>query len=80
VYAFAHLGKMVFAEDRESARMRSRNIKDPKIAVSRENWETMTRVGSEALRERPELLPSRRGKAGLEELRAIAKRAAAHIK
>lgn len=40
----------------------------------------MTYVVTEALRERLERLPSRRGKAGVEELRAIAKRAAAHVK
>ncbi len=37
----------------------------------------MTHVVTEALRERFERLPSRQGKASVEELRAIAKRAAA---
>jgi antitoxin VapB len=37
-------------------------------------------VVTEALRERFERLPGRQGKAGLEELRAIAKRAAAYLK
>lgn len=40
----------------------------------------MTRAVTNALRERFERLPSRRGKASMEELRAIAKRAAAHVK
>jgi antitoxin VapB len=40
----------------------------------------MTRAVTNALRERFERLPSRRGKASVEELRAIAKRAAAHVK
>jgi antitoxin VapB len=65
--------------------MRSLNIKDPEAhrlasAIAQETGETMTRVVTEALRERFERLPSRRGKAGLEELRAIVNRAAAYIK
>jgi antitoxin VapB len=65
--------------------MRSLNIKDPEAhrlaaAIARQTGETMTHVVTEALRERFERLPSREGKAGLEELRAIAKRAAAHVK
>ena len=40
----------------------------------------MTRVVTEALRERFERLPRCQGKAGVEELRAIAKRAAAYVK
>jgi antitoxin VapB len=65
--------------------MRSLNIKDPEAhrlaaAIARETGETMTRVVTEALRERFERLPSRKGKAGVEELRAIAKRAAAYVK
>lgn len=39
----------------------------------------MTHVVTEALRERFERLPGPCGKAGVEELRAIAKRAAAHV-
>lgn len=63
--------------------MRSLNIKDPEAhrlaaAIARETGESMTHVVTEALRERLKHLPSRRGKAGAEELRAIAKRAAAH--
>ena len=40
----------------------------------------MTRAVTEALRERHERLQSRRSRASVEELRAIAKRAAAHVK
>ena len=40
----------------------------------------MTRVLTEALRERFERLPSRQGKASIEELRAIAERASAFLK
>jgi antitoxin VapB len=65
--------------------MRSLNIKDPEAhrlaaAIAQETGETMTRVVTEALRERFERLPGRQGKAGVEELRAIAKRAAAYVK
>jgi antitoxin VapB len=65
--------------------MRSLNIKDPEahrlaVAIAQETGETMTHVVTEALRERFERLPSRQGKAGVEELRAIAKRAAVYVK
>jgi antitoxin VapB len=65
--------------------MKSLNIKDPEAhrlaaAIAQETGETMTRVVTEALRARFERLPGRQGKAGVEELRAIAKRAAAHVK
>ena len=65
--------------------MRSLNIKDPEAhrlaaAIARETGESMTYVVTEALRERMKQLPSRRGKAPVEELRAIARRAAAQIK
>ena len=61
------------------------NIKDPEAhrlaqAIARETGESMTRVVTEALRERYDRLQSRRARASVEELRAIAKRAAAHIK
>ena len=64
--------------------MRSLTIKDPEAhrlatAIAQETGETIARVVTEALRERFERLHSRRGKAGLEELRAIAKRAATHL-
>ena len=65
--------------------MRSLNIKDPEAhrlaaAIAQETGETMTHAVTEALRERFERLPGRQGKAGVEELRAIAKRAAASVK
>ena len=47
-------------------------------AIARETGESMTYAVTEALRERMDRLPGRRKKAGVEELRAIAKRAAAH--
>jgi antitoxin VapB len=63
----------------------SLNIKDPEAhrlaqAIARETGETMTRAVTEALRERYERLQHRRAKASVEELRAIAERAAAHVK
>jgi antitoxin VapB len=63
----------------------SLNVKDPEAhrlaaAISRATGETMTHVVTEALRERYERLQSRRGKATVEELLTIAKRASAHIK
>jgi antitoxin VapB len=65
--------------------MKSLNIKDPEAhrlaaAIAQKTGETMTHVVTESLRERFERLPSREGKAGEEELRAIAKRAASHVK
>jgi len=65
--------------------MRSLKIKDPEVlrlaaAIAQETGETMTRVVAEALRERFDRLPSRQEKAGVEELRAIAKRVAAYAK
>jgi antitoxin VapB len=62
--------------------MPSLNIKNPEAhrlatAIARGTGETLTRVVIQALQERSERLPGRQGKAGLEELRAIAKRAAA---
>ncbi len=64
--------------------MKSLNLRNPEAcrfaaAIARETGETMTRVVTEALRDRFDYLPSRE-KAGLEELRAIAKRAAAYAK
>lgn len=65
--------------------MKRLNIKDPEAhrlaaAIAQETGESMTRVVTSALRERFERLPSRRGKATVEELRTIARRAAAHVK
>jgi antitoxin VapB len=61
------------------------NIKDPEVhrlaqAISRATGESMTRVVKEALRERYAQIERRRGKASVEELLAIADRAAAHVK
>jgi antitoxin VapB len=61
------------------------NVKDPEAhrlaqAIAQATGETMTHVVTEALRERYERLQSRRGKASVEELLAIAKRASAHVK
>jgi antitoxin VapB len=63
----------------------SLNIKDPEAhrlaqAIAQATGETMTRAVTEALRERYERLQSRRSKASVEELLAIAKRASAHVK
>ena len=65
--------------------MRSLNIKDPEAhrlaaAIAKKTGETMTHVVTEALRERFERLRSLQGKAGVEELRVIAKRATAYAK
>jgi antitoxin VapB len=61
------------------------NVKDPEAhrlaeAIAQETGETITRAVTEALRERYERLQRRRRKASLDELRAIAGRAAAHVK
>jgi antitoxin VapB len=63
----------------------SLNIKDPEAhrlarRISRATGETMTRVVTEALRERLEKIERRGARASVEELLAIADRAAAHIK
>jgi antitoxin VapB len=65
--------------------MKSLNIKDPEAhrlaaAIARETGETLTSAVTQALRERFQRLPKRRGKATLEELRAIAERAAGQVK
>jgi len=61
------------------------NVKYPEAhrlanVIARETGESMTRVVTEALRERYERLQRQRGRATVEELRAIAERAAAHVK
>ena len=61
------------------------NIKDPEAhrlaeTIAKATGETMTRVVTEALRERYERLQKRLGKASVEELLAIAKRASAQVK
>ena len=63
----------------------SLNIKDPEAhrlaqAIAQATGETMTRVVTEALRERYARLERRKDKASVGELRAIANRAAAHVK
>ncbi len=60
------------------------NIKDPEAhrlarAIARTTGETMTRVVTEALRERHERLQRRDAAALAADIRAIAKRAAAHV-
>jgi antitoxin VapB len=63
----------------------SLNVKDPEAhrlaqAIAQATGETLTRAVTEALRERYERLQSRRGKASVAELLAIAKRASAQVK
>jgi antitoxin VapB len=63
----------------------SLNIKDPEAhrlaqAISRATGESMTSVVKEALRERHASIERRRERASVEELLAIADRAAAHLK
>ena len=63
----------------------SLNIKDPEAhclaqAIARATGESMTRVVIEALRERYAKIEHRKGKASVQELLAIADRAAAHVK
>ena len=60
------------------------NIKDPEAhklaqAIGRATGQSMTRVVTEALRERWARLESRNGKASVEELMAIAARASVHV-
>ena len=63
----------------------SLNIKDPEAhrlaqAIARATGENMTRVVIEALRERYARIERQKGKASVEELLAIADRAAAYVK
>ena len=62
----------------------SLSIKDPEAhrlaqAISHATGESMTRVVTEALRERFAKIERRKGRASVEELLAIADRAAAHV-
>jgi antitoxin VapB len=62
----------------------SLNIKDPEAhrlaqQIARATGETMTRVVTEALRERLARLERRSTRASVEELLAIAERAASHV-
>lgn len=61
------------------------NIKDPEAhrlaqAIAQATGETMTRVVTEALRERYTRLQRGKGKASVKELLAIAQRVSAHVK
>ena len=63
----------------------SLNIKDPEAhrlaqQIARATGETMTRVVTEALRERLSRLERRSARASVEELLVIAERAALHVK
>jgi len=63
----------------------SLNIKDPEAhrlahAIAQATGQSMTRVVTEALRERFVRIERRKGKASVQELLAIADRAAAHVK
>jgi len=63
----------------------SLNVKDPEAhrlaqAIAQETGETLTTAVTEALRERHQRLHKRQGKATVEELLAIADRAAAQVK
>ena len=62
----------------------SLNVKDPEAhrlaqAIARATGESMTRVVTEALRERYARIEQRKGKASVQELLAIADRAAALV-
>ena len=66
-------------------RSRSLNVKDPEAhrlaqAIAQSTGETMTRVVTEALRERFERLQTKSGKASVAELLTIAERASASVK
>ncbi|MDP9120967.1 MAG: type II toxin-antitoxin system VapB family antitoxin [Acidobacteriota bacterium] len=63
----------------------SPNVKDPEAhrltqAIAKATGETMTPVVTEALRERYERIPKRDPETLAADLRAISKRAAAHVK
>jgi antitoxin VapB len=65
-------------------RMVSLNIKDPEAhklaqAIARATGQSMTRVVTDALRERLAGIERNKGKASVEELLAIADRAAMHV-
>ena len=63
----------------------SLNVKDPEAhrlanAIAQATGQSMTRVVTEALRERYDRIERSKGKASVAELLAIADRAAAHVK
>jgi antitoxin VapB len=62
----------------------SLNVKDPEAhrlaqAIAQATGQSMTRVVTDALREKLAGIEARRGRASVEELLAIAARAAAHV-
>ena len=72
------------AEDEKDFGRMSLNIKDPEAhrlaqRIARATGETMTRVVTEALRERLDKIERRSARASVEELLMIADRAAAHV-
>lgn len=63
----------------------SLNVKDPEAhrlaqAIAQATGQSMSRVVTDALRERYAQIEKQRGRASVEELLAIAERAAAHLK
>jgi len=69
----------------QKGRIQSLNVKDPEAhrlakAIAEETGETLTRAVTEALRERHERLHERDAGSLAADIRAIADRAAAHIK
>ena len=75
--------KKVMSQKAKSSR--SLNVKDSEAhrlarAIAELTGETISQAVTEALRERYERLEKRHGKASVEELLAIARRCAAHIK
>lgn len=63
----------------------SLNVKDPEAhrlahAIAQATGQSMTRVVTDALRDRLARIERRKGKASVDELLAIADRAAAHLK
>jgi antitoxin VapB len=72
-------------ERKRLMKLKSLNVKEPEAhrlaeAIAGATGETITRAVTQALRERYERIQRRRGKARVEELLAIADRAAAHVK
>jgi len=70
---------------RKPGNARSLNVKDPEAhrlaeAIIRETGETITRAVTESLRERYDRLQSRRRRASVKDLLAIAQRAADRVK
>ena len=75
----------IVQKDRNGRRRKTLNVKDPEAhrlaeAIAEATGETLTHAVTQALRERHDRLENGRGKASVEELLAIAGRAAAQIK